>query len=281
MASVCGGTLALMDAGVKLTKQLAGVAMGLVTRRSEGKITDYSIMTDILGIEDYLGDMDFKIAGSESGFTALQLDLKIPGVPVDIINTALQMSLNHGLKFILNRMSETLSAPRAERKPNHPVVENMTVLPSQRARFVGIGGYNVRKLKYETGITVTPVDEEEFQIFAPNQNAMDEAKEIINNFLVDKRVPELEYNAIYHGKITEIRDYGVMVQLHPAMNPVFLPNSQLDHRQVAHPSALGFEVGQTISVKNFGRDPASGKLRLSRKAITAPSLKTFKMFEDK
>lgn len=280
MASVCGGTLALMDAGVQLRQQLAGVAMGLVTRRTEGKITDYSIMTDILGIEDYHGDMDFKIAGSRTGFTALQLDLKIPGVPVDIINRALQISLDYGIKVILNKMSETLSAPRAERKSNHPVVENLNVLPAQRARFVGIGGYNLRKLRSETGITITPVDEH-YQIFAPNKNAMDEAKEIINKLLVDKRVPELQKNAIYHGKITEIRDHGVMVQLHPAMDPMFLPNSQLDHRPISHPSSLGFEVGQIISVQYYGRDPNSGQARLSRKVITAPTTKSFKLFDDK
>ncbi|KAL8572557.1 hypothetical protein ACOMHN_040461 [Nucella lapillus] len=271
MASVCGGSLALMDAGVKIKAPAAGVAMGLVSRRDAetGEITDSKIVTDQLGIEDYMGDMDLKMAGTRYGVTALQVDFKLPGVPLEIVSKSLEQGFA-SKNEILDIMAETISKPRDSLKPHGPVIENLDVKPQHRAKFIGIGGRNFRKLRMETGVVVTPVDDCSYQLYAPNREAIDEAKEMIEEILADKE-PELDFGAIYKGRIVEIRDVGVMVELHPRLQPVLLHNSQLDQRKVQHASALNMEEGQEITVKYFGRDPVSGRMRISRKVLQAPA----------
>lgn len=280
MASICGGSLALMDAGVPIAEPVAGVAMGLVTKMHSTKANDienYKILTDILGIEDYLGDMDFKLAGSKKGITAIQADVKIPGLPLKIINETIIQAFD-AKNHILKIMNETLSRPRNDKKENRPVTEKLEIPIAKRSRFIGIGGYNLKKLRTETGVTITPLDESTFQIFAANKSAMDEAKEMIEVFLTEEREPELEFGAIYTAKIVEIRETGLMLQIHNKMQPVFLHNSQLDQRKVNHPSALGMEVGQELSVKYFGRDPATGQIRLSRKVLYSPATSIIRKF---
>ncbi|XP_053393907.1 polyribonucleotide nucleotidyltransferase 1, mitochondrial-like [Mercenaria mercenaria] len=284
MASICAGSLALMDAGVQIKEPAAGVAIGLVTSDAVDLAPNgnkYYLLADILGIEDYFGEMDMKVGGTKNGVTAIQMDLKIPGIPVSTVHEALYLAkakISHIISIMKN--SAKIDVPRESIKSNGPVLEKITVPPSKRGSFVGTGGMNLKKLRSDAGVTVTPLDESTYEIFAPNKDAMDEAKEMMDTWLEAKKEPELEFNAVYEAKITELKDFGVMVQLHPAMEPVLLHNSQLDHRQVSHPSALGFEVGQIISVKYFGRDPATGKMRLSRKVITAPSSRTFKFMKD-
>ncbi|CAH1791369.1 unnamed protein product, partial [Owenia fusiformis] len=272
MASACAGSLALMDAGVPISDHVAGVAIGVVTRThpDTGKITDYTLMKDLLGIEDYMGDMDFKLAGTKTGITALQADIKCGGLPLNVIMEAVT-SAGEGKKEIIKIMSDTLRGPRSQRKENGPVSETLNVPVHKRAKFLGLGGYNLKKLTAETGVSVTPIDDTSYQIFAPNNIAMEEARERIELLLKEEKVPELEFGAIYTAKIVEVRDIGVMIQIHPAMQPALVHNSQLDQRRVNHPSALGFEIGQDISVKYFGRDPASGRLRLSRKVLYSPA----------
>ncbi|XP_077991043.1 polyribonucleotide nucleotidyltransferase 1, mitochondrial-like [Glandiceps talaboti] len=273
MASVCGGSLALMDAGVPTTAAVAGVAVGVVTKTdpdNPANITDYRLMTDILGIEDYLGDMDFKMAGTKKGITALQADVKLPGLPLKIVMEAIQQA-TVGKKEILDIMNKAIKKPRSSRKENGPVCENLQVPISRRARFVGPGGYNIRKIRAQTGVTITQVDESNFSIFAPTPTAMNEAKEQIEELLKDDREMELEFGGVYTATITEIRDVGIMVKLYPNMTPALLHNSQLDVRRVSHPSVLGLEAGQEISVKFYGRDPATGQMRLSRKVLMAPA----------
>ncbi|KAM5164668.1 polyribonucleotide nucleotidyltransferase 1, mitochondrial [Mantella aurantiaca] len=271
MASACGGSLALMDAGVPISAPVAGVAVGLVTKiTNNGDIEDYQIMTDILGIEDYYGDMDFKMAGTSKGITALQADIKIPGLPLKIVMEAIQQARN-AKKEILQIMQKTISKPKAQNKENSPVVENVNVPLSKRARFVGPGGYNLKKLQAETGVTVSQLDEEVFSVFAPTPGAMHEAREFISEICKDDQDFTLEFGAIYTATITEIRDVGLMVKLYQNMTPVLLHNSQLDHRKIQHASALGFEVGQQIQVKYFGRDPTDGRMRLSRKILHSPA----------
>ncbi|XP_052766208.1 polyribonucleotide nucleotidyltransferase 1, mitochondrial-like [Mya arenaria] len=280
MASICAGSLALMDAGVHILEPAAGIAMGLVSEISH-KRKVYKLLTDIMGLEDYFGDMDLKVGGTKTGLTAIQMDLKIPGIPVSVLRQAIIQS-QAGLAHVLDRMQETsgLSQPRPSFKPNGPVRELVTVLPAKRAGFLGVGGHNMKKLQHDVGVTITPVDESQYEVFAPNSEAMQEAMEIINKNLESKKEPELEFNAIYESKIVEIRENGVMVQIHPAMDPVFVPNRQLDHRQVQHASALGLQVGQMISVKYFGRDPVSGHHRVSRKVLSALSSKTFQYMDN-
>uniref|UniRef100_A0A667FWD7 Polyribonucleotide nucleotidyltransferase 1, mitochondrial n=1 Tax=Lynx canadensis TaxID=61383 RepID=A0A667FWD7_LYNCA len=282
MASACGGSLALMDAGVPISSAVAGVAIGLVTKNNPDKdeIEDYRLLTDILGIEDYNGDMDFKIAGTNKGITALQADIKLPGIPIKIVMEAIQQA-SVAKKEILQIMNKTISKPRASRKENGPVVETIQVPLSKRAKFVGPGGYHLKKLQAETGVTISQVDEETFSVFAPTPSAMHEARDFITEICRDDQEHQLEFGAVYTATITEIRDTGVMVKLYPNMTAVLLHNTQLDQRKIKHPTALGLEVGQEIQVKYFGRDPADGRMRLSRKVLQSPATTVVKTLNDR
>ncbi|CAG6016590.1 unnamed protein product [Menidia menidia] len=283
MASACAGSLALMDAGVPISSAVAGVAVGLISKANPEKpadIEDYRLLTDILGIEDYLGDMDFKLAGTNKGITALQADVKIPGLPLKVVMEAIQQA-TVAKKEILGIMNKCIAKPREGRKENGPVVENVRVPVSRRARFVGPGGYNLRKLQAQTGVTISQVDEETFSVFAPTPGAMNEAQQFISEVCKDDQEQQLEFGAIYTATITEIRDIGVMVKLYPNMSAVLLHNSQLDHKRIKHPSALGLEVGQEIQVKYFGRDPTDGRMRLSRKVLQSPAATVVKTLSDK
>uniref|UniRef100_A0A1B0GPF7 polyribonucleotide nucleotidyltransferase n=1 Tax=Phlebotomus papatasi TaxID=29031 RepID=A0A1B0GPF7_PHLPP len=271
MASVCAGSLALMDAGVPLSAPAAGVAIGLVTKCQDPKhLEDYKLLTDLLGIEDYMGDMDMKVAGTRKGITALQADIKIPGLPLKVVMEALQKATDAKSK-ILDIMKLTISESRRVKKDSWPVSDKITVEPHQRSKLIGPGGVNLKKIYLETGAQLTADSETTFTLFAPSQSAMDEAREMIEVFLKFDRVPDLEFGAIYTAKIVDVKDIGVMVTLYPSMPPALLHNSQLDQRKIAHPSVLGLEVGQEIQVKYFGRDPVSGFMRLSRKVLQGPS----------
>uniref|UniRef100_A0A8C7UMN6 Polyribonucleotide nucleotidyltransferase 1, mitochondrial n=1 Tax=Oncorhynchus mykiss TaxID=8022 RepID=A0A8C7UMN6_ONCMY len=283
MASACGGSLALMDAGVPISSAVAGVAIGLISKANPEKpseIQDYRILTDILGIEDYLGDMDFKLAGTNKGINALQADVKIPGLPLKLVMEAIQQA-TVAKREILGIMNKTIAKPRDKRKENGPVVENVRVPVSRRARFVGPGGYNLRRLQAQTGVTISQVDEETFSVFAPTPGAMNEAQEFVTEICKDDQEQLLEFGAVYTATIMEIRDIGVMVKLYPNMSAVLLHNSQLDHKRIKHPSALGLEVGQQIQVKYFGRDPTDGRMRLSRKVLQSPAATVVKTLSEK
>lgn len=273
MASVCGGSMALMDAGVPVHAPAAGVAIGLITKYENNDtkhLQDYRILTDILGIEDYMGDMDMKVAGTRKGFTAIQADLKIPGIPLKVVMESLQKATDAKSK-ILDIMGQCIRETRKIKKDSWPVIEKMSIESYQRSRLVGPGGINVKKIYAETGVQVTQEDEIHFILFSPSQDALDEAKEIIEELLKAEKIPNLEFGGIYTAKIVEIKDIGVLVTLYNNMPPALLHNSQLDQRKIAHPSALGLEVGQELQVKYFGRDPVSGFMRLSRKVLQGPT----------
>uniref|UniRef100_A0A672GET6 polyribonucleotide nucleotidyltransferase n=1 Tax=Salarias fasciatus TaxID=181472 RepID=A0A672GET6_SALFA len=283
MASACGGSLALMDAGVPISAAVAGVAVGLISKANPDKpteIEDYRLLTDILGIEDYLGDMDFKLAGTNKGITALQADVKIPGLPLKVVMEAIQQA-TVAKREILGIMNKCIAKPRERRKENGPVIETVRVPVSRRARFVGPGGYNLRRLQAQTGVTISQVDEETFSVFAPTPGAMHEAQQFIHEICKDDQEQQLEFGAVYTATITEIRDIGVMVKLYPNMSAVLLHNSQLDHKRIKHPSALGLDVGQEIQVKYFGRDPTDGRMRLSRKVLQSPAATVVKTLSEK
>lgn len=283
MASVCGGSLALMDAGVPISSAVAGVAIGLISKAHPEKaseIQDYRLLTDILGIEDYNGDMDFKMAGSSKGITALQADVKVQGLPLKIVMEAIQQA-TVAKREILGIMNKVISKARSSRKENGPLIENIKVPLSRRALFVGPGGFNLRRLQAQTGVTISQVDEETFSVFAPTPGAMSEAQEWIRSVCRDDQEQQLEFGAVYTATITEIRDIGVMVKLYPNMSAVLLHNSQLDHKRIKHPSALGLEVGQQIQVKYFGRDPTDGRMRLSRKVLQSPAAAAVRSLSDR
>ncbi|KAK6639552.1 hypothetical protein RUM43_007825 [Polyplax serrata] len=273
MATVCGGTLALLDAGVPIKSSCAGVAMGIITKWSEGdesqsEITDYRILTDLLGIEDYMGDMDFKIAGTFRKITALQMDIKVRGLPAKIVMETLTQAKG-ALTTILMEMNKTCAAPRKFFKGNQPVMEKVTVPVHLRSRFIGPGGTNVKKLEMDAGVEITEETVGEFIIFAPNKSALKEATQIIQEIIESHKEPQLEFGGVYTATIVEIKEHGCMVTLYPNMQPVLIHMSQLDQRNVSHPSALGMEVGHQFQVKYFGRDPVSGMMRLSRKVLQA------------
>ncbi|XP_063387477.1 polyribonucleotide nucleotidyltransferase 1, mitochondrial [Cydia fagiglandana] len=270
MASVCGGSLALLDAGVPLAGPAAGVAIGLVTRADgNSHVADYRILTDLLGIEDYMGDMDFKVAGTSRGITALQADVKLPGLPLKVVMESVQRACD-AKSDIIAIMNQCISQPRQGRKENMPVMEELEVEVHKRAKLLGLGGGNLKKLYVETGVQITPIDETKYSVFAPSQAAMDEARARIDSWLSAERTPELEFGAIYKAKVVEVKDIGVLVTLYPGMAPALVHNSQLDHRKIMHPSVLGLDVGSEIQVKYFGRDPVSGQVRLSKKVLTSP-----------
>lgn len=245
--------------------------------------------------------MDFKIAATKRGFTALQADVKIPGVPIKIIMECIHQAFS-AKSEIIKIMNQTIQVPNIK-KDKMPVVDNLEVPAYQRGKFLGIGGMNLKKILVETGVHVRsvfikkktfmhndvlsvirnmlilyfnialqiyPHDENTYSIFAPNNDAMTQAKEMIEKILQKDREPTLEFGAIYTAKIMEVRDTGVMVTLYSNMIPVLLPNSQLDQRKIHHPSALGLEIGQELQVKYFGRDPVSGQVRISRKVLQEP-----------
>ncbi|XP_075983169.1 polyribonucleotide nucleotidyltransferase 1 [Anticarsia gemmatalis] len=270
MASVCGGSLALLDAGVQLSAPAAGVAIGLVSRHDEqGQMNDYRILTDLLGIEDYMGDMDFKVAGTKKGITALQADVKVPGLPLKVVMESIQKACDAKCK-IIDIMNQCIDKPRQGHKENMPVIEELEVEAHKRSKLLGHGGSNLKKLYVETGVQVTPIDEVKYSVFAPSQSAMEEARARISSWLSAERAPDLEFGAVYRARVVEVRDIGVLVTLYPGMAPALVHNSQLDHRKIMHPSVLGLDVGSELQVKYFGRDPVSGQARLSRKVLTSP-----------
>ncbi|XP_031618625.1 polyribonucleotide nucleotidyltransferase 1, mitochondrial [Contarinia nasturtii] len=274
MATVCAGTMALMDAGVPISSPAAGVAMGLVTKynpENPTELTDYRILTDILGIEDYLGDMDMKVAATKEGLTAIQADIKTHGVPRLIITKAIEQSIKAKNK-ILHIMQNCISAPRSSRKECWPVTKELKIDPNQRSQLIGPGGMNLKKIFLETGVHLSETEPNTYNIFAPSPMSLNEAEEMIKEQLTSKNKPNFEFGGIYAAKIVEMKENGVMVKMYDEMNPTFIHVAQLDSRRVANPEALGFEVGHEIKVKYFGNDPVSGYMRLSRKMITTTSI---------
>ena len=274
MASVCAGSMALMDAGVPIAEAAAGVAMGLFQLPDDSHL----LLTDIVGIEDYLGEMDFKLAGTRAGFTGLQLDVKGErGVPHVVVMDALQKG-HEAKQSILSVMNQTICESRSD-KETWPVSRKMTVPAGHMGRFLGPGAVNLKRVTAETGAQLTQdvEDANSFLVFAPNKEAMNEAEEMMSRFLAAKEPPpEFDFGAVVEATVVEVRDHGVMVSLHQDMEPVLLHLKELDKRKVAHPSALDLDVGQKILVKYFGRDPVSGHLRLSRRVLQMATPRTVK-----
>lgn len=234
MATVCAGTLALLDAGVPITDLASGIAIGLVTKYSPDnpyELEDYRILTDILGIEDYLGDMDMKVASTKNGITAIQADIKTYGIPLKVINEALERAMTAKRK-IHDIMADCISTARTNRKDCWPVSEKLTINPSQRARLIGPGGMNIKRIFLEIGAQLNQEDECTFNVFAPSQLAMAEVMEHVRGLLKPDEMPELKFSGIYAAKIVEIRDIGIFVKLFDSMSPSLIPNSQLDSRKV-------------------------------------------------
>jgi len=255
MASVCGSTLSLMDAGVPIKAPVAGVAMGLVQEGDQ-----YAVLTDIQGLEDALGDMDFKVAGTEKGITALQMDIKISGLRWDIMEQALQQALE-GRLHILEKMSEIISEPRAKYSQYAPSITTTHIDPDKIGKVIGPGGKTIRAIQDETGATIDIDDDGTIYIAASNQEASAQALAKIKAY-----TEEAEVGKIYTGKVVRIADFGAFVEILPDTDGL-VPISQLaDYRvpTVKDVVELGDEI--MVMVTNIDNE---GKIRLSRQAVLA------------
>jgi len=261
MASVCGSTLALMDAGVPIKAPVAGVAMGLITdpsTPSAGQVGRYKILTDIQGTEDHLGDMDFKVAGTSKGITALQMDIKITGLSAQMMKEALEQAHTARLT-ILGKMLEVLAQPRAELKPHAPRIITVKIPVEKIGALIGPGGKNIRALQEETG---TKVDvQEDGTVYIATTNAE-------GGKIAQERVEALGENAlignIYTGKVVRIADFGAFVEILPGVDGL-VHISQLDSERVNKVEDV-VNMGDEITVMVTNIDPM-GKIRLSRQAV--------------
>ena len=257
MATVCAGTLALLDAGIKMKAPVSGIAMGLITDESG----DYAVLSDILGDEDHLGDMDFKVTGTKKGITACQMDIKISGLSYEILEKAL-MQANEGRLHIMDEMMNTIDAPRAEMKPHAPKLEMMKIPKEFIGMVIGPGGKNIQKLQLDTGTTITIEEDGEFgiiEISGTDANGMAKAAARIKEIAF---VPEV--GDVFDGKVRSIQPYGAFVELAPGTDGL-LHISEIAHRRL---KTVDEEIkeGDIVKVKLIGKDDR-GKLKLSRKVL--------------
>ena len=252
MASVCGTSLSLMDAGVPISSPVAGIAMGLI---KEGE--DFAVLTDILGDEDHLGDMDFKVAGTESGITALQMDIKISGINESIMETALEKAKN-ARNHILGIMNEVISSPK-DLSENAPAMKTFMVDKDKIKEIIGKGGAVIKSMQEKTGATVDINDDGVVSVFGQNQSSMKECLAIIEEILEE---PEL--NKVYKGKVVKIVEFGAFVNILPGKDGL-VHISEISNERTENVSDV-LEEGQEVEVKLIGFD--RGKMKLSMKALS-------------
>ncbi|TGD80379.1 polyribonucleotide nucleotidyltransferase [Hymenobacter wooponensis] len=259
MATVCAGSLALMDAGIKVRAAVSGIAMGLVQDKETG---EYAVLSDILGDEDHLGDMDFKVTGTEKGIVACQMDIKIQGLSNEILTKALHQA-REGRLHILGEMAKTISAPAAELKPHTPRSHKMLIDKEFIGAVIGPGGKVIQQIQKDTNATVIIEEKDEkghVSIFASNQEDMQAA---ISRIQAIAAVPEV--GATYKGKVRSIQPYGAFVEIMPGKDGL-LHISEVSHERLAALEGV-LEVGQEIDVKLLDIDKKTGKYRLSRKVL--------------
>ncbi len=251
MATVCGGSLSLMDAGVPIKTHVAGVAMGLV---KEGE--EFAILTDIQGVEDHLGDMDFKVAGTKDGITALQMDIKIAGVSYALMAQALDRAKKARL-FVLGKMDAAIQAPRAELSPYAPRIYIMMIDPDKIREVIGPGGKMIKKISAETGTQIDIEDTGEIRIAAFSGADGDRAREIIRGITED---PEI--GRVYQGLVRRVVPFGAFVEISPGKDGL-VHISELEPKRVERVEDV-INEGDTVLVKVIGID-REGKIKLSRK----------------
>lgn len=260
MATVCAGTLALMDAGVPMKKPVSGIAMGLIKNPGEDK---YAILSDILGDEDHLGDMDFKTTGTRDGLTATQMDIKCDGLSFEILEEAL-MQAKAGREHILNCMMETISEPRAEMKPQVPRIVAFDIPKEFIGAVIGPGGKIIQQMQEDTGATIT-IDETDgkghVQVSAPNKDSIDAALAKIKAIVA---VPEV--GEVYEGTVRSIMPYGCFVEILPGKDGL-LHISEIDWKRLETVEEAGIKEGDKIKVKLMEIDPKTGKYKLSHRVL--------------
>ena len=253
MASVCGGTLALMDAGVPIKAPVAGISCGLVTGDNGKEL----ILTDIIGAEDHYGDMDFKVCGTDEGITGFQLDLKLPGVSIDLMARAMEQNKRARTR-ILGVIRECLPAPRPQLSPNAPQMEKMKINPDKIGALIGTGGKNIKEITESTKSEVNIEDDGTVTILARNKTVLDEVKRKIESY-----TSEAEIGKIYRGLVKTVRDFGAFVEILPGQDGL-LHISEMANYRVKDVTDICKE-GDYVTVKVIDID-RTGKIRLSRKA---------------
>lgn len=259
MATVCAGTLALMDSGIKIKEPVSGIAMGLITDTESGK---YAILSDILGDEDHLGDMDFKVTGTKNGITACQMDIKIEGLSYDLLTEALDQA-KAGREHILGEMLKTISEPRKEFKPNAPRYSILLIPKDLIGAVIGPGGKVVQEIQAETGATIVieeVVDGGKVSIFSTEKESMDKAVEWVKNIVA---VPEV--GEIYDGIVKSIMSFGAIIEFMPGKEGL-LHISEIKWERVESMDGI-LEIGEEVKIKLIDIDKKTGKYRLSRKAL--------------
>ncbi|MDR0686523.1 MAG: polyribonucleotide nucleotidyltransferase [Dysgonamonadaceae bacterium] len=264
MATVCAGTLALMDAGVSISKPVAGIAMGLISEKGG---SNFAVLSDILGDEDHLGDMDFKVTGTLDGITATQMDIKVDGLSYEILETALTQA-KAGRLHIMGKLLETLPAPRPDLKPHAPRIEVLVIDKEFIGAVIGPGGKIIQGIQEETGATISIEEIEEggrtvgrVEISATCRDSIESALARVRGIVA---VPEV--GKVYEGTIRSIMAYGAFVEFLPGKEGL-LHISELDWRRLESVEELGLKEGDKISVKLLEVDPKTGKFRLSRRVL--------------
>jgi len=259
MATVCAGTMALMDAGVQMKKPVSGIAMGLITDEETGK---FAVLSDILGDEDHLGDMDFKVTGTADGITACQMDIKVKGLSYDIMEQALSQA-REGRLHILEKITDTIAKPNETVKPYAPKMVKVTIPGSFIGAVIGPGGKVIQEMQKETGCTIVIEEENEMgivEILGVDQEKIDEVIQKIDDITFSPTVGE-----IYEVKVVKILDFGAVVEFRPGKE-VLLHISELAWERTENVSDV-VKVGDVFEVKYFGIDPRTKKQKVSRKAL--------------
>ena len=260
MATVCAGTLALMDAGVPMKKPVSGIAMGLIKNPGEDK---YAVLSDILGDEDHLGDMDFKTTGTKDGLTATQMDIKCDGLSFEILEQAL-MQAKRGREYILGKLTDTIAEPRKELKPQVPRIEAFDIPKEFIGAVIGPGGKIIQQMQEDTGATIT-IDETDgvgkVQVSAPNKESIDAAVAKIRAIVA---IPEV--GEVYDAKIVSIMPYGCFVEILPGKDGL-LHISEIDWKRLETVEEAGIHEGDKIKVKLMEIDPKTGKYKLSHRVL--------------
>ncbi len=259
MASVCGGTLALMDAGVKIKKPVAGIAMGLITKPGNEK---FAVLSDILGDEDHLGDMDFKVTGTLDGITACQMDIKVDGLPYEVLEQALEQA-RKGRLHILGEMAKTITVPREDYKDHVPRIEKVIIDKEFIGAIIGPGGKIIQEMQRETNTTIVIEEKGDkgiIDIVSANKEAIEEVKARIRAIVA---VPEV--GEVYLGTVKTITPFGAFVEVMPGKDGL-LHISEIEWRRLETVESV-LKVGDKIQVKLIGIDPKTHKMKLSRKVL--------------
>ena len=259
MATVCAGTLALMDAGVPMKKPVTGIAMGLITDKGCEK---YAVLSDILGDEDHLGDMDFKVTGTVDGITATQMDIKVDGLPYEILEKALEQA-KRGRLHIMNIVRETLPEPRPELKPHAPRIQTIIIDKDQIGAVIGPGGKIIQDIQEKSGATVNIEEVDNKGIIDISASNAESIQIALNR--IRAIVARPEEGEVYEGTVKSIMPFGAFVEILPGKDGL-LHVSEIDYKRIEKVEDV-LKEGDKIQVKLLEIDKKTGKLRLSRKAL--------------